>query len=362
MDDYLFEDFLAASRYLPEANSYIEIFNYSDSSFNSCEQHSLEASEVQNFLHRNGAFAPKILPPGVKLLSGMRLVLQVDAKQNDTFKPSVITLPHDIYRDMVKSFNLSYQWIETSAAVGPLFWTCWDQDDDDPHLQIIYRKSDVLKKTKTRGWELSLSHEVTSGITQGFYKGTNSSDIKGVLKHLHRCTAQVGHAMLLPIILFGHDMGLNLEMKQRDLRHESRKLENAISMRGDIEPQEGFVAEGIVDYDLVNQVIIECSTQVLWKNPTTYQEILNGFRKSFRDWESKVPADRIDDRLRKLQTSLLNRIDFYYVRLEGMKEYAETTTKRLNVQKVAVSARYAIKSQELKLTSTARDEHIKTRE
>lgn len=337
MDNYLFEDFLLSSRYLPEANSYIEIFNYSDSTFNTVEQHPLEPSEICNFIQQRGAFAPRLLPPGVTVLSGMRLILQIDAKQNDTFTPSVITLTHDVYREMVNTFKLSYQWIETSAAVGPLFWTCWDQDEENPHLQIIYRKSDVLKKLKTRGWELSMSHDVKSGVTRGFYKGTNSSDIKGVLKHLHKCTGQVGHALLLPMILFGHDMGMNLEKKQRELRHQSRKLENAISLRGDIDPHEGFVVNGIVDYDIINQHIIECSTQVLWKNPTTYQEILKGFKRSIEDWEGKIPESRMDRNLRKLQTSMMNRIDFYYARLEGMKEYAETTTKRLKVQKAAVS-------------------------
>lgn len=337
MDDYLFEDMLEMAKYLPEVNSYIEILNYSDASLNTKEQHPLEDSEVKNFLHRTGAFSPKPLPLGVTLTSGLRLLLQVDAKQKSTFAPSTISLPVDVYRDMVQSFSLSYRWIESSAAVGPLFWACYDQNEENPHLQVIYRKSDVVKKGQTRGWELAYSHEMKTGITSGFFKGTASSDVKPVLKHLHRCAEQIGHSMVLPMIIFGHDMGLNLEVKQRNLRQESRRLENAISLRGDIRPDESFVINGIVDYDIINQYIIEVHTQVLWKNPTAYQAILVGFNKAFTEFYNKIPPDRLDVTLQKMHDSMLSRISFYNTRLEGIKEYAETTMKRLELQRHAVS-------------------------
>lgn len=49
--------------------------------------------------------------------------------------PKVISLPKDAYANMVRVLRLPYRGIETSAAVGPFFWSAIDQDDDDPHLR-----------------------------------------------------------------------------------------------------------------------------------------------------------------------------------------------------------------------------------
>jgi hypothetical protein len=105
----------------------------------------------------------------------------------------VISMKKEEYIDMVETLHLPYRGIESTTAVGPFFWAAFDQDEQNPHLQIIFRKSDVRKKGKTRGWQLDLSHDINQGMTTGFCKGTASSDIVECVKHLKSCAGQIGH-------------------------------------------------------------------------------------------------------------------------------------------------------------------------
>lgn len=248
--------------------------------------------------------------------------------------------------------HLPYRGIESTSCVGPFFWCAYDQDEVNPHLrtlcspwhfslltasiEIVNRKSDVRKKGLTRGWELMLSHDVNNGITSGYAKGTDSSDLVECIKHLKACVLQVGHPMLLPIIIFSHDISFKTDIKQRDARDWLRRLEHAVSMRSEIEEKEGYVKEGVVDLDAVNRDLVECHSQVLWKRPKAYLEILVGIEKSMKRFYEKLPEHRKDDSMRALQSSMESRLDFYRVKLQGIESYAYTTLQRLDIQRSAV--------------------------
>jgi hypothetical protein len=203
----------------------------------------------------------------------------------------------------------------------------------------VYRKSDVRKKGKTRGWELMLSHDVNNGITTGFAKGTPSSDLVDCVKHLKACAFQVGHPMLLPIIIFSHDVSFKTDIKQREARDWLRRLEHAVSMRTEIEEQEGYVSkEGVVDLDAVNRDLVECHSQVLWKRPKAYLQMLVHVEKTTDTFYKRLPESRKDEPMRKLHASMLARLDFYRVKLQGLDSYAYTTLQRLDIQRSAVSS------------------------
>lgn len=142
--------------------------------------------------------------------------------------------------------------------------------------------------------------------------------------------------MLLPIIIFSHDVSYKSDIKQRDARDWLRRLEHAVSMRSEIVEKEGYVKEGVVDLDAVNRDLVECHSQVLWKRPKAYLEILDGIRGHMVDFHERLPEARRDEAMRKLQASLLNRIEFYRVKLQGIESYAYTTLQRLEIQRSAV--------------------------
>jgi hypothetical protein len=155
--------------------------------------------------------------------------LQEEVKQPDTFESNVLSLPKKIYSSMVKSMKLPLSWIETSSCVGPVFWSGTAWIDGQQYLQMIYRKSDVRKADirKSRNWELVLSHQMESGITRGFFKGTEKSDLDKCVACLRSCPDQIDHPLFLPILIFSYDM--EVEKRHRDNRERVRVLEKEVA-------------------------------------------------------------------------------------------------------------------------------------
>ncbi|KAI0131711.1 hypothetical protein F4776DRAFT_155684 [Hypoxylon sp. NC0597] len=203
---------------------------------------------------------------------------------------------------MVRAWHLPFRAIEGSSLVGPFFWCAPDQDEDDRHLQIIFRKSDVRKKGKTRGWEIMLSYSYRTGITSGFVKGTESSDIFDSLIHLTACRSEIGHPFLLPIIILSHDLSSRGDERQRYTRDWLRRLENAITMRNEIDEKEVYTD---FDVDRINRDLVECHSQVLWKRPQAYQEIVKEIKGAMEKFIKHVPEERNTKALRALHDSML---------------------------------------------------------
>jgi hypothetical protein len=158
------------------------------------------------------------------------------------------------------------------------------------------------------------------------------------MKHLKACALQIGHPMLLPTIIYSHDMSAKTDIKQREARDWLRKLEHAVSMRTEIDDKESYVdSEGLVDFDLINRHLVECHSQVLWKRPRAYLQILDGFNKIMKEFMEKLPEERNVSHLRKLHESILSRLEFYRRKLQGIESYAYTTLQRLDIQRSAVS-------------------------
>ncbi|KAK7749321.1 hypothetical protein SLS62_008290 [Diatrype stigma] len=360
MDDYMFRSHLQKCKYVYEDTRYLEIFNYSDESMNSCAEHPLEQHEFENFLNQRymaiqGAFEPPRLEEGVTLLDGIRLVIQKNAKQDNTFSPNFITLEPAVYESMVRTWHLPLRAIEGSSLVGPFFSCAYDQDEEDPHLHIIFRKSDVRKKGKTRGWEIMLSYSFASGVTTGYVKGTSSSDINDSLEHLKACRAEAGHPLLLPVIILSHDLSETSDVRQRSARDWLRRLENAITMRDEIDRSEVYTD---FDVDGINRDLVECHSQVLWKRPQAYQEIVKDFRAALKLYEDRVRPERFARVLRALHGSVQARLDFYRAKLAGMEHYAHTTLERLHIQRQALYNIMAQKESKLNLEMAAQQRRL----
>ncbi|KAI1376664.1 hypothetical protein F4677DRAFT_69868 [Hypoxylon crocopeplum] len=356
MDDYLFRHHVGQCKTVEERTRYLEIFNYSNPADNTCEEHPLlTEDDFDNFLRRRGAFAPPKLKEGVKLLNGIRLIVQKEADHNNTFAPLHISLKQDAYESMVRTWHLPFRAIEGSSLVGPFFSCSHDGEDDDLHLQIIFRKSDVRKKGKTRGWEIMLSYSYQTGITTGFVKGTRSSDIADSIDHLIACRSEIGHPLVLPIIILSHDLSSKGDMRQRQARDWLRRLENAITARNEIDENEVY---SDFDVDGINRDLVECHSQVLWKRPQAYQEIVKEIREAMQKFMIYVPDERNTKSLRALDSSMLARLDFYRVKLTGMEHYIHTTLERLHIQRQALYNIMAQKESKLNLEIASQQRRV----
>jgi hypothetical protein len=109
-------------------------------------------------------------------------------------------------------------------------------------------------------------------------------------------------------------------------------------MRSEIQDSEGYVSkDGVVDLDAVNRDLVECHSQVLWKRPKAYLEIIDGIEKAMGKFQEKLPERRRGKEMRMLHASMLARLDFYKIKLQGIDSYAYTTLQRLDIQRSAVS-------------------------
>lgn len=272
---------------------------------------------------------------------------------------------------MVRTMRLPMRGIETSAVVGPFFWCMYDGNDEDPHLrklqfyrlirlkaddrfvEIIHRKSDVRKKGKTRGWEMMLSYSFRTRLTTGYLKGTTSSDIVRALEHLKACASsgEIAHPLLLPTIILSYDLSPDNDKKQREARDWLRRLENAVSLRNEVEETEQYFQDGLLEIDGLSRDLVECHGHVMWKSPKAFlaltREMEKGmqmfwskrgmFKKNEEVEEFKEVVDRQDKMVEQLHKSMLSRMDFYKCKLHGLESYIHTTLERLKVQREAVS-------------------------
>lgn len=244
-----------------------------------------------------------------------------------------------------------------------------------PLVDIVHRKSDVRKKGKTRGWELMLSYSFSTRTTTGYVKGTPSSDVITALAHLKACAAQIGHPLLLPVIIFSHDLSPANDQKQRDARDWLRRLENAVSLRNEVEEHEQYFQDGLLEVDGLNRDLVECHGHVLWKRPQAYlalaremeaalgrfwdlycevraetkslggglvmngngHGLVNGNAAGVGVGQSVKALEKQAREVEKLHKSMLSRLDFYKVKLKGLENYIHITLERLKVQREAVS-------------------------
>lgn len=198
---------------------------------------------------------------------------------------------------------------------------------------------------------MMLSHSFKTNITTGFIKGTPSSDVEKALEHLRACAEQIGHPMLLPIIILSYDLSPANDQKQRDARDWLRRLENAVSLRNEIEEHEQYFQDGLIHVDSLNRDLVECHSHVMWKRPQAYVALAKEMKKAmgyFRtEWERAVTPERYEEmeeaekksrkEIDKLHRSMIARLEFYKSKLTGLENYIHTTLERLKVQREAVS-------------------------
>jgi len=196
---------------------------------------------------------------------------------------------------------------------------------------------------------MMLSHSFKTNITTGFIKGTPSSDIVKTLDHARACAAQIGHPMLLPVIILSYDLSPANDQKQRDARDWLRRLENAVSLRDEVEQHEQYFQDGLLEVDGLNRDLVECHSHVMWKRPQAYwalgKEMERAMDKFRSKWNSMKPKndlmsepERIHRKeIDKLHRSMQARLEFYKVKIKGLENYIHTTLERLKVQREAVS-------------------------
>jgi hypothetical protein len=197
-------------------------------------------------------------------------------------------------------------------------------------IELVYRKSDVKKEGKTRGWELVLSHDIKSRSTTGFYRGTESSKISECLKLLRKCISDIGHPMLLPILICSRDLNMEGDLRQREVRETVRRLEKTITNAAQVYTDPDVTRQENIELGIINKELVDCHCKALWKRPEAYLDIVSTMQKALADlndhWSDKRTAQISSQHL-----NLVARLRFLTVKLQGISTYRQVTIARLEM-------------------------------
>jgi hypothetical protein len=162
--------------------------------------------------------------------------------------------------------------------------------------------------------------------------------------------------MLLPVIILSYDLSAANDQKQRDARDWLRRLENAVSLRNEVEEHEQYFQDGLLEVDGLNRDLVECHGHVMWKRPQAYMAMAEEMEKAMDRYHEKMTTLREEKltmangenpraaaaerqhfkEVDKLHRSMVARLEFYKVKLKGLENYIHTTLERLKVQREAV--------------------------
>ncbi|EMR67371.1 hypothetical protein UCREL1_5631 [Eutypa lata UCREL1] len=308
MDKFLFAQELDLCQVIPETTHYLQILNYSS------------------------VFEPPKLAKGVSLASGTRLVVHQLANDPNTFSPRVISIPKDKYRGLVREWHLPARAVETSAVVGPFFWYDFEEHDDDKHMHIIFRKSDVKWGANSRGWEMTLSYSFKTGITSGYVKGTKSADIENLVYQVQQCASSVGHPLLLPVLILCRELSLDNDEAQRNSRQKVRELEEMLLNRYRDSPGTRNVHDKELALENIISQLHDHQCKVLWKRPQTWQKVVSRMMRANRAfWDGLAAVQQQDLVIEKVHQTMLSRLNFLDVKLAGLESHAQVTLERMNL-------------------------------
>ena len=197
----------------------------------------------------------------------------------------------------------------------------------------MQRKSDVKQKDYTRGWELMLSHDFRANITTGFCKGTPGSNILSSTARLKECGRDAQHPLLFSMIIFSQEAPFGVDKKQREARDWLRRIENALSMRRDINLAGEYTRNGLIDLDACSRDLVECQAQVLWMRPIAFLRMIDSFKEALHLVRNNLTPESNTSGMQSVQVEMLSRLEFYKRRWEGLDTFASTTLARIEIQK-----------------------------
>ncbi|KAK3985143.1 hypothetical protein QBC44DRAFT_275695 [Cladorrhinum sp. PSN332] len=334
MDDSIFRDKLTEFEVVQEAATCLEILNYTDSAYNSYNEQPLPETDMAEFVHRRDRFSPPKLPDGVKPTSSLRLILQADAKHPKTFAPMVISLPIPVYEEMMTGMKLPSFAAEATATLGIFFWFRFVDDRDDPRLQIIFRKADARRQKKTKGWELIASHSFRNSETVGFARSKPTPGLMVALKNLPACATEIGHPLLLPSMLLVEFLSSAQEVMHMASRDWLHLVEGSVSRGG------GLTSNRITDpkaLQNLNEAMTQLYSSIPLKAPQLSRKVVDRFEAAASCFWDNLRAEQKTPEMKRIQSNLIARLEFYKARLDGIESFGAATMQRLEIQRSAVN-------------------------
>lgn len=176
---------------------------------------------------------------------------------------------------------------------------------------------------------MMLSYSFDTGMTSGYVKAR--SKFAPVLHDLVLCGTPTSHPLLLPILTLCNELSSENDEKQREQRRELRKLDDVLNGRYGMKPAAHFGPVIDPQLDDISKIVAVSHTEVLQKRPQAWQNVVDNVRCAAVYFWDHVPVEEKDSELKDLHDSLINRLDFLTVKLQGIENYAHVTIERFGV-------------------------------
>lgn len=183
---------------------------------------------------------------------------------------------------------------------------------------------------------MMLTYSFETGMTSGYVKAMERMKFQDVLDDLVLCGKPVSHPMLLPVLTLCNEVSSKADKKQRAQRTQLRKLDDALIARYEIGPPAHFGLEIDPELDSISKTIAICQSEVLQNQPQAWKNVINNIRHATTYFWDHLPSERNSHEFKELQETLLNRLDFLTIKLEGIENYAHVTLERLGILREVV--------------------------
>lgn len=181
-----------------------------------------------------------------------------------------------------------------------------------------------------------LSYSFDTGLTSGYVKATEKMSFRDVLDDLVFCGRPVSHPLLLPVLTLCNELSSNNDKKHREQRIELRRLERALLSRYAMAPAAHYGPVTDPDLDKISKTIADSQSIVLQKRPQAWQNVIDSVKCAAAEFWDHTPAEKKSPELEDLHETLINRLDFLTVKLQGIESYAYVTLERLGILREVV--------------------------
>jgi hypothetical protein len=269
----------------------------------------------------------------------------------ESFDKGIITLPEDSWTDALKNSIFSSKIFELATCPGLMLWADMSSCGSNnvfggyPFPEVSVHSNIFLEvvmqwgssKHASSKWVMSLSHDMCSKDTVGFYKSTTGGYSSLILERLKDYVSYCGNPFLLPALILNEELN-HIEERQRAIRAEVRRIEDAIGLRNGVQArmQPYNFNNRNVDLDFLNGQIVETSAQLLKRSPKTYLDILDALEAAMNVYGAEILSQ--SGHVNQSHAMLMSRLKFQQKRVQTMGRYHQVTTGRLNAQINAVSS------------------------
>ncbi|RYP19973.1 hypothetical protein DL765_003022 [Monosporascus sp. GIB2] len=168
-------------------------------------------------------------------------------------------------------------------------------------------------------------------ILSGYVKGTEKANVKTLISQVQHYASSVAHPLLLPVLIFCRELSQENDKEQRDARQNVRKLEETLLNRYSVKPAAGYEQPKDLVLDSIIPELHKLRCKVLWKRPQAWHNVAGRILKATDEFWDNIEKHQRDPALQKIHQTILSRLDFVSVKLEGLESYTQVTLERMDL-------------------------------